>query len=67
MLQNSLEGWAGAGWGLLQLSSGGFPPGASRSFVPPMRSARHRGKICFLAAVPVLLQKTAAVLGMHRD
>lgn len=44
-----------------------FSPGVSRSFVPPMKSARRQGKICFLAAVPVLLQKTNAVLGMHRD
>lgn len=55
------------GWDLLWLKSGGFSLGVSRSFVPPMKSARRQGKICFLAAVPILLQKTDAVLGMHRD
>lgn len=67
MLQNPRRGWAGVGWGLLLLRSAGFSPGVSRIFVPPMKSARHQGKIYFSAAVPVLLQKTDAVLGMHRD
>lgn len=67
MLQNPWRGWLGVGWGLLLLRSGDFSPEVSRSFVPPMKSARRQGKICFLAAVPVLFQKTDAVLGMHRD